>query len=244
MLQYTHMAHDASLIDSREIARDTLLLQVERPDGFSFKAGQSIDLEIKEPPETDDLGTVRTFTIASAPHETELAIVSRLRDTAYKRSLRRLKPGAELSIDGPFGDMTLHSRSERPAVMLAGGIGVTPFRSMIMHATHEKLPHEITLFYSCRRPADAAFLEELTEVADEGDRISLVPTMTKTTKADEWDGLTRRIDADMLQGTLESIHEPIYYIAGPPAFVTAMQELLEELGVEEDDVRFEEFAGY
>ena len=237
------MAFTTTLIRKEERARGTLALHLEKPDDFVFKPGQSIDLALEEPSESDDHGNARTFTIASAPHEPDLVVATRLRDTAYKRSLERIENGASLSVDGPFGSMTLHSNTERPAVMLAGGIGITPFRSMLRHIVHEDLPHNVTLIYSARKPAEAAFLHELTEMADIHEQLTFIPTMTNT-DASEWDGFTRRIDAEMLQGTLEDLHKPVYYIAGPPKMVKAVQQVLDNLGIDEDEVRFEEFAGY
>ncbi|MEX0930632.1 MAG: FAD-dependent oxidoreductase [Candidatus Paceibacterota bacterium] len=179
----------------------------------------------------------RTLSIVSAPHEDGLVVATRLRDTAFKRELEKLEAGAgNLSIDGPFGSMTLHSRSERPAVFLAGGIGVTPFVSMIRHALNEKLPHQITLLYSNRTKDDAAYFDELIGLADGNGRVTVVPTFTKEGG--------KRIDEGVIRENVADVTAPIYYIAGPPQFVKTMQDLLEKLGVEDDDVRFEEFAGY
>ena len=82
-------------------------------------------------------------------------------DTAFKRVLKTMPLGTEVRIVGPFGSLILHQNADRPAVFLAGGIGITPFRSMLLQATEQKLPYHLILFYSNRRPEDAAFLEEL-----------------------------------------------------------------------------------
>ncbi|MEX0672958.1 MAG: FAD-dependent oxidoreductase [Candidatus Paceibacterota bacterium] len=231
------MAYPTRLIKKEIVAEGTIVLHLKKPEEFSFKPGQHIDLGIENMSESDDLGSVRTLSLVSAPHEDELAVATCLRNTAFKRELQKLEVGADnLSIDGPFGNMTLHSRSERPAVMLAGGIGITPFVSMIRHAEHENLPHTITVLYSAHTAKDTPFLEELSETAVRTDRLALVSTLTQE------DG--KRIDEDLIRASVENIADSVYYLAGPPKFVKAMQDLLERMGVVDDDVRFEEFAGY
>src|SRR5258708_14324050 len=107
-----------------------------------------------------------------------MEIAPRMRDTAFKRVLKPMPPGTPITIDGPMGSMTLQNDSSRPAVFLAGGIGITPFISMARRAAHEKLPHKIFLFYSNHKPADAPFLRELTDLQNENHNYKLIATMT------------------------------------------------------------------
>ena len=112
------------------VADGTMAFYFSRPPGFRHEAGQSLLLTLVDPPETDGEGNSRTFTIASAPHESELMIATRMRDTAFKRVLKTAPLGTTVSIDGPNGEMVLHEDVTRPAVFLAGGIGITPFLSI------------------------------------------------------------------------------------------------------------------
>jgi len=107
-------------------------------------------------------GNSRAFSIASAAFDSNLMIATRMRDTAFKRVLRKASPGLQVKIDGPGGSFVLHRKSEKPAVFLAGGIGITPFLSIIRQAGHDKSPHHMYLFYSNRRPEDSAFLDLLS----------------------------------------------------------------------------------
>ena len=132
---------------TKEAADSTLAVYMEKPDGFSFEPGQFVEVGLIDPPDTDAEGDSRAFTLASAPHELDLMIATRLRDTAFKRILKNLSTGAEINLDGPFGSFTLHRDGSRPAVFLAGGIGITPFRSILAQATKEALPHRLFLFY-------------------------------------------------------------------------------------------------
>jgi ferredoxin-NADP reductase len=111
----------------------------------------------------------------------------------------------------------------RAAVFLAGGIGITPFRSTVQWAAKDKLPHRIVLFYSNRRPEDAAFLAQSFRA---------------------WRGETGLIDQGMLGRYLKGAASPIYYIAGPPAMVKGLHEMLSKAGMNDSDIRAEEFAGY
>ena len=237
--------HPSRLQAREEIAERTMAFHFERPAGFEFKAGQAIDVLLTNPPETDSEGDARTFSIASAPFENELLVATRMRDTAFKRSLSRLPLGTPVRIDGPSGSFTLHKNSAKPGVFLAGGIGITPFLSILSQAARDRLPHKLYLFYSNRRPEDAAFLDTLQGLQQANPNFRLIATMTELSRSQkQWQGVTGFINREMVSRYLNNLQGPIYYIAGPPAMVAAMREMLVEATVDEDDIRTEEFAGY
>ena len=231
------------LLGAAEVAAGTMAFRFARPSGFAFQAGQNVLLTLLEPPEVDAQGPSRTFTIASAPHEPELLIATRMRDSAFKRVLKRAAPGTPVEIEGPNGVMTLHEDAARPAVLLAGGIGITPFLAMARDAAHRHLAHRIVLFYGNRRPEDAAFLDELS--AMDNPNFRLVAAMSEADKsALPWRGERGFIDRAMLARHLPDLKGPVYYFAGPPAMAMAMQQMLSGAGVADDDMRSEEFYGY
>jgi ferredoxin-NADP reductase len=226
------------------VAEGTLAFHFERPAGFQFKAGQFVNVTLVEPPETDAEGNSRSFSMASAPFETDLIVATRIRDTAFKRVLKAMPTGSEVSIAGPFGSFTLRQNS-RPAVFLAGGIGITPFRSMLLQAARERLSRRLFLFYSNRRPEDAPFLDELLGFEAKTDGFRVIGTMTDMQKSRRaWQGETGYINGAMLTKYVGDLAAPIYYSAGPPGLVAAMQKMLSEAGVDEDDIVTEEFPGY
>ncbi|MGD9713729.1 MAG: FAD-dependent oxidoreductase [Thermomicrobiales bacterium] len=237
--------HQIKLKSRQEIATDTMAFAFEKPTGFSFKAGQFGDFTLANPPETDAKGNTRGFSIASAPYEDDLMVATRLRDTAFKRVLKTMPLGTAVAFDAPYGSLTLHSDASIPAVFLSGGIGVTPVRSIILQAAHDKLPHNIVLFDSNRRPEDAAFLDELAEAQKRHPNFTLVGTMTEMEKSSKtWSGETGFITKAMLMKSVNDLNLPIFYITGPRAMVAAMRKILEESGVKDDKIRTEEFSGY
>jgi len=222
-----------------------MAFRFEKPSGWTFEAGQAIDITLLAPSETDAEGNTRTFTIASAPYETSLMVATRMRDTAFKRVLKVMPVGTAVQMEGPAGDLTLHRDAARTAVFLSGGIGITPFRSIACGAAKEHLPHRIFLFYSNRRPEDAAFLAELQTLEMENPNYKLIASMTEMQNSHRpWHGETGVIGKEILARYLKNAASPIYYIAGPPPMVKGLHMMINQSGVAESDIRTEEFSGY
>ena len=237
--------HRIKLMRREEVAEGTVAFYFEKPDGFQFTAGQFLRFSLIDPPETGDEGDSRSFSIASAPRETDLMIATRMRDTAFKRVLKLMPIGSEIEVKGPYGRMTLHEDESRPAVFLTGGIGITPFRSMMVEATTTVHKHQLYLFYSNRRPEDAAFLDELTAVSNRNPNYVFIPTMTSAAASKvTWTGETGYINREKLARFIDDLTAPIYYVAGPAGMVSAIRTTLADAGVDEGAIRAEEFAGY
>jgi ferredoxin-NADP reductase len=231
--------------DRQEIVERTIACQFEKPSDFVFKPGQFIEVALLNPPETDAADNSRAFSIASTPQDAFLLVATRLRGSAFKRVLSRAPLGFQLKVAGPFGDLRLHNDASRAAVMLCGGIGITPFRSIILNATQNNLPHRIFLFYSNRRPEDAPFLEELQALEEHYPRFTLIASMTDMKKSKRsWEGEREKINHKMLEKYLGGLPSVIYYVTGPPGFVAAMRAMLADSGVDDDNIRTEEFSGY
>ncbi|MGH8286039.1 MAG: ferredoxin--NADP reductase [Steroidobacteraceae bacterium] len=237
--------HQVRLEQREEIAVGTMAFHFEKPADFSFKPGQAVDLILIDPPSTDAQGARHTFSLVSAPSQGELIVATRMRDTAFKRALKSLPIGSPAKLEGPFGSLTLHSNRARPAVFIAGGIGITPFMSILRQAARDQLPQHLILLYSNRRPEDAAFLAELQELAHQNKNFRLVATMTEmNTSSRTWEGETGSITEELVKRVGGELLQPIYYLAGPPAMVEAMRQTLNRAGINDDDIRSEEFHGY
>lgn len=235
--------YETRLEGREDVAEGTMAFHFEKPAGFSFKAGQAVTIELIDPPAGDGQSQ-RTLSLVSAPFERTLVVATRMRDTAFKRALKALPHGAHMKLEGPFGDLTLGDAA-RPAVFIAGGIGITPFMSMLRQAAHDRSAHRLFLVYSNRRPEDSAFLAELQGLERQNNNFRLLATMTEMSKsARKWDGETSLVDADLVQRFAGDLAAPTYYVVGPPAMVGAMQETLRQAGIEEGNIRTEEFYGY
>lgn len=237
--------YTVKLIHRQDVAEGTMAFRFEKPAHFVFTPGQFVDMTLVGPPETDAEGNGRTFSLASAPHEDTLLVATRMRNTAFKRVLRSMPIGATVQMEGPFGNLVLHADPVRPVVFLAGGIGITPFRSMVLHAAAQKLQHRLFLFYSNRRPEDAPFLDELQALQRDNPHYTFVGTMTEPDKSSRpWKGETGFITPVMLSKVLVNVASPIFYVVGPPGMVTGLRKTLKDAGFNERDIRSEEFTGY
>lgn len=236
----------SKILEREEVAQGTMAFHLAKPAGFDFRPGQAFEIQLPGavPGESKE-ERCHAFSIVSAPHESELVFATRMRDSVYKRALAALPVGAELDIDGPFGSLTLHKNTARAGVLIAGGIGVTPFMSMLRNAAMQQSQQDLLLLYSNRRPEDSAFLSELQALEKKNPKFRLKATMTDMAhSAVDWSGDTQTIDRAWLQQAIEGLANPIFYVAGPPSMVAAMQQLLLSAGIDEDDVRSEEFFGY
>ena len=193
-------AYDTRLERREEVAEGTMAFHFEKPAGFSFKPGQATDVVLVDPLFTDAASARHTFSLVSAPFQDELIVATRMRDSAFKRALKSLPIGSVAKLEGPFGSLTLHNNRARPAVFIAGGIGITPFMSILRQAAKDQLPQDLVLLYSNRRPEDAAFLAELRELEQQNKRFRLIATMTQMDKSSQpWDGETRLIDEALVK---------------------------------------------
>lgn len=227
----------------KEVASETMEFHFDKPVGFVFKAGQFADYTLINPSETDKEGDTRGFSLG-APCEEEIIFTTRMRDTAFKRCLKKMAIGTEVIFDGAYGSFTLHNNVKTPAVLLSGGIGITPMRSMILQASHDKTAHKIFLFYANKTPKDAAYIDELTDVQKSNANFKLIASMTKVADTKGWTGETGFFTREMLEKYIGNLTLPIYYISGPPSMVTSIRKTLNETGIDDDNIRTEEFSGY
>jgi glycine betaine catabolism B len=207
----------------------------------------------------DPEGPIRHFTITSSPTEDFIMISTRIRDTPYKIRLSSLEEHTTIvKVRGPEGKFTLHEDSSKSAVFLSGGIGVTPFRSMIKYATDKQLPVKIIMFDSNRNQNNILYKKEFDECTNMNKNLKVVYSVTEEEGGEEqpaqtsspsiaWNGERGRIDKAMLTRYLSDndIKDSIFYICGPPGMVKAMQNLIQiELQIQKENIKIEEFTGY
>ena len=234
----------ARIKEKREVAAGTLLVVFDLLGReVEFRPGQYFWVTLLDPPYDDEKGSRRHISVVTSPNERGvLGLCTRLRDTAFKRSLAELPVGAGVEVEEPKGDFVLPDATDLPYVFIAGGIGITVFRSMLLYIAEEQLAHRVTLVYSNRDRESTAFLEELSELERSHENIQLVLTMTDDAS---WEGERRRIGPELLRehlgGNLDAFR---YLLAGPPAMVEAVAAQLRAAGIPDEQIRPEGFTGY
>lgn len=234
----------ARIKEKREVAKGTLLVVFDLlGEELDFRPGQYFWVELLDPPYQDERGSRRHISAVTSPTERGvIGLCTRLRESAFKRSLAELPVGAEVDVEQPKGDFVLPENASRPLVFVAGGIGITVFRSMLRYIAEEDLPHRVTLIYSNRDRESTPFLEELSELERARANVDVVLTMTEDAS---WNGETRRIGPELLRDHLaDDLPSYAYLVAGPPAMVDAAVGTLHAAEVPEDRVLADRFSGY
>jgi ferredoxin-NADP reductase len=234
----------ATIKEKREVAERTLLVLFDlRGEEVDYRPGQYFWVELLNAPYDDDKGVRRHITVVTSPTERGiLGLCTRLRDSAFKRSLKEMPVGSEVDVEHPKGDFVLPEETDRPYVFIAGGIGITVFRSMLRYIHDKGLGHRVTLVYSNHNRAGAAFLDELAELESSNPSLRVVLIMTEDP---DWDGETRHVDQSMLADHLDGeLASYTFFVAGPPAMAEGVGEKLLSAGVPEEHVRVARFSGY
>ena len=234
----------AQIKEKQEVAKGTLMVVFDLlGEEVDFEPGQYFWVELLDPPYDDEKGPRRHISVVTSPNERGvLGLCTRLRDSAFKRSLAELPVGAEVDVEQPKGSFLLPEDTDPHYVFVAGGIGITVFRCMLRYIAEEQLPYRVTLVYSNRDRQSTAFLDELAELEQAIPGLQLVLTMTDDAS---WDGESRRIDANLLGDHLdEELPTLTYLLAGPPGMVEGVSEALQAAGVPDDQVQAGKFSGY
>lgn len=227
-----------TLTAKKEIAKGTMAFWFEKEKALTWKPGQHLHIVLPFLEFEDERGKMRPFSIASSPTEGGLLMfATRIRDTSgFKQTLKDLEIGDTITGDNEAGgNFFLKTKKESPQVILAGGIGITPFRSIIKYDMDKKIGNEIHLIFSNTNSETTPFKEELDNWAKENKRLTVTYVFS------EKEG---RIDRQKLEKLVRNIPSPDFLIAGPSSFVSSMEEILESMGVQEDKVATEKFSGY
>lgn len=209
---------------------------------FRFRSNQAIRLIL---PGLSDPRPGRMFSLSSSPtEEGHLDVTVKMTGSAYKTALGSLTPGDRVQVLGPLGDL-LYNPS-RPAVFIAGGIGVTPFRGMLRYAIDARATSPIVLLYSARTPEEFAFRDEFDAMARQHPAAQVRYTVTRPAASETtWNGRTGRIDETLIEEALDGLDRPKVYVVGLPQMAQDVLGLLRtRWGFVEDDLEYEYFMGY
>lgn len=233
-------------IKKEQIARDAYSFYFDRTKAdLSFLPGQYVrmTLDIDNP---DNRGNSRPFTISSSPLEkNHIMITTKIIESSFKERLIELASGEKVKFFGPLGGFVLKEEEKDNRVFLAGGIGITPFYSMITCANAEKLSIPITLIVSFSTIEDLVFYEELSDIAKKNLSIRVIYTVSHPEESkSKWNGEIGRISEALIKKYVSNILEPQYFIVGPPAMVAVMEEVVFKMGVPNEKIFIENFTGY
>jgi ferredoxin-NADP reductase len=217
---------------------DITSFRFPRPADFTYKPGQFFFVALKQ----RDKELNKHFSFSSSPTDVGfIEFTKRLTDHEYSMALKAAKVGDWARIDGPYGAFTFEGEYPKIA-LLAGGIGVTPFMSICKNATDKHLQSQITLFLGCRTPVDIPFRHELEAMAQDNKNLKLQLVVNEPTP--DWKGAVGIITTEMIQKELPDYKDNIFYCCGPPGMVTAMQKLVESIGLPKAQLKLEFFTGY
>ena len=210
---------------------------------LQFKAGQYILLELSDVIE-DPKGNDRPFTISSSPLDKQyIEITTKISESPFKQKLSKLKIGEHVKITGPLGKFIFQEADY--SLMIAGGIGITPFRSIVRYLTQIRSKSNIILLYSNKTPEEIAFRKELEKIQKINKHICVINTITRPEESKEqWAGMTGRVDEEFIKNNIENVNINNYYVCGPPFMVDSMLEILKNMQIQEDRIHVERFTGY
>jgi ferredoxin-NADP reductase len=233
----------ATVKEKREVAKETLMVVFDLGgEDVDHRPGQYFWVELPNRGYDDEKGLRRHISVVTSPTERGvLGLCTRMRDTAFKNTLAELEVGDAVDVEQPKGDWQLPEDTRKHYVFVAGGIGITVFRSMLRYIADTGEPYQVTLVYSNRDRESTPFLDELQGLEAEIAGLRLVLTMTDD---EGWDGEARRVSREMLTDHLGDLSEPTYLVAGPPAMVESVVESLADAGLPEDQVLPDRFSGY
>jgi ferredoxin-NADP reductase len=205
----------------------------EPREPLSWQAGQYLHYVLHHEP-TDDRGSDRWFTVSSAPFEKRVVVTTREaseKGSSFKKKLFSLVPGKSIEISVVEGDFVIENVAQE-CIFIAGGIGITPFHSILKEADHMGEKLNVTLLYA-NRDENFVFKEELEQFAKNNPNLSIQYIMAP-----------ERIDEAVIKKFVPDLSTPIFYISGPAPMVFALKETAQTIGVPEGHIKLDDFPGY
>lgn len=210
---------------------------------FEYRPGQYVFCELDTLDFPDERGNRRHFTISSSPTEKGIVMfTTRIRGSGFKETLRQAPLGYEINIGTPLGHFVVPEEETHHHVFIAGGIGVTPYRSILRYALDVKKPIDSVMLYFNHSSADIVFRRELEEIGRQMPTFSLVHVLSSPEAG--WKGEQGKLDEVLLRKWVPDLDQQLFWISGPPPMVTAYKELIRQVGVKDEAVRIDSFTGY
>jgi len=221
------------LIEKKQETKDVTTFVFKPSDPLTWKPGQYLHYLLHHEP-TDDRGSDRWFTVSSAPYTGLPSITTRFtpeKGSSFKKALAELKVDGYIEITGVEGDFTVEDAAQE-YVFIAGGIGITPFHSILAEASHAGTRLKATLLYG-NRDTDVPFKAELDAFAKENPNLVI-----------HYITMPERIDADAIKKFVPDLQKPLFYISGPEPMVKSLAEVAAGLGIPKEHIKLDDFPGY
>jgi ferredoxin-NADP reductase len=232
-------------LKKEQLAKDTFSFFFDRSAiDFYFMPGQYIRMILSH--ENPDVrGTSRFFTIASSPHKKKhLMVTTKMIQSTFKETLHNLTPGTPVQFFGPMGKFLLDTTDQRERVFIAGGVGVTPFHSMLTYVAKKKISLPITLFVSFAAENEVIFYEELTSLTKKHNNLQVVYAISDKNVSKSWKGEKGRVSKSIIKKYITDFNKPIYSIVGSTSMVEKTKDFLLSLKISEEQIITEDFTGY
>jgi len=224
------------VLEKNIICENTLSVTLEKPSDFHFVAGQYIVITLPQEPSV----MAHSFSLASGPQDLSLEIAMRVSQSPFKKAIQSAKIGSNIRIRGPFGVFAIHKNSARPTVFLAGGIGITPLRSIIRDEAKRNFPAPITLIYANKKLEACAYYDEFINIKNKN--FSLISIFEEPQK--NWSGEKGFITAEIIKKYFPDATKPNFYIVGPTVMVNIVKKIVLGMGVDKNNLFIEAFGGY
>lgn len=210
-----------------------------------FKPGQYMEWTLAHE-RTDNRGSRRYFTIASSPTEYNVRIGVKFyeKSSTFKKSLLAMDDKSEIIASQLAGDFLLPKNVNQKLIFIAGGIGITPFRSMIKFLMDKKEKRDIVLFYANKNSSDIVY-KDVFEQAERTLGIKTIYSLSDLTQIPlDWTGKTGRINKQMIAQEVPDFKERTFYLSGPRSLITGFEEVLNEMGVRKGQIKTDFFPGF
>lgn len=232
------MRFETSVDEIISRTHDVKSFRFNRPGEFNYDPGQFIFVTILIGGEK----STKHFTISSSPTEKEfIEFTKRITEHEFSAALDKLNIGDWVQIDGPYGDFTF--KGDYPRVgLITGGIGITPFRSIIKYCTDKRIKSHVTLLCGNRSEKNIVFKEELDRMEKENGNLRIIHTLSHPDE--EWKGRKGHIDIQMVREEIPDYDDNVFYVCGPPSLVADCMRVLKDLRIPDDKINKEDFPGY
>ncbi|MBI2135264.1 xylene monooxygenase [Candidatus Woesearchaeota archaeon] len=224
--------HKLKIIGVIDETHDTKTFRIERLPGIDFFPGQFFMVRFP-----NDETFKRAYSIASSPTDKGFLDITMNLIGEFTKKLWECKAGDYLIFTGPYGKFFFNEDMKQDLVLIGGGLGITPLRSIIRYCASKNLSNKIKLIYSVKTPDAIVFKDELEDFKEKNSNYDFVFTITRPEPEHDWNGKTGRVDEKLLSNNIEDMENSLFFLCGPLEFVKDTRAMLEKLGAKKERIK-------